>query len=502
MSSQHINMIGLLDHPPDEVRQLFGAMGELPVATIFVEPEVWKPAVDPVMTRLSLKVRWWQLGTDTDTSFVNFPDLEQTLGEILDVFNRFGQKINLGVPWRSIDETPDAYAPPWSFLSYVAEPPLTADEMPQYMPDKAASRAKRWLILKPLPKSQYSLETRARDLVARMLTAKIEHVDSVFIPDPFDPESGLMHGDGTPDKMLLPWRTTAMMLAGTRSIGSITLPNGSFNQIFAKDDQAVMVMWNDRLTRETVYLGPNVDVIDVWGRKTRPINVTDKDFVRQQIEVGRLPIFVTGVDPAIARWRMAFRFEQERIASIFGREQAVYYSFTNGFKQGVGGSIDLHTPSVWQAAPTKLYFKLATNKEHRQRLTVTLEPETSAGPQPVRIDFQLTASRTQKFSIYRTLYVGLGDITVEVTTRLDEHGNLVIEQLLTNSTDRFLSFNCLLATEKRRRERRHIFNCGRGATTVVFIFPDGKELIGDTLWLRVEEIDGPRILNHQFIAHP
>lgn len=509
MSSHHINMVGLLDIAPKEVRQLFGNKEELPVATIFVEPAVWKPAVDPVMTRLSLKVRWWQLGTDGDTtfvngdtSFVNFPDLQKTLGEILEGFNRFGQRINLGVPWRSVDETPAAHAPPWAFLSYVADPPLTADELSRYMPRQGASTAKLWLILKPLPKTEYSLETRVRDLVARMLSAKTERVDGVFVPNPFDSESGLMNKDGTPGKMLLPWRTTAMMTSGAQSLGSITLPNGSSNQIFVKGNQAVMVVWNDAPTRETIYLGPYVEVTDVWGRKTKPSEVTDNDFVRQQLEVGRLPIFVTGVDPSIARWRMSFRFEQERVASVFGREQAVYYSFANSFEQGVGGSIQLHTPKVWQAAPTNVFFKLAANDDQRRRLDVTLEPETSAGPQPIRVDFELTAARTHKFSIYRTMHVGLGDIVVEATTRLDEHGNLVVEQQLVNNTDRFVSFNCLLSTNKRRRERRQIFNRGRGATAIVFIFPNGKDLIGDTFWLRVEEIDGPRILNHQVIAHP
>ncbi|MBP89433.1 MAG: hypothetical protein CMJ64_22435 [Planctomycetaceae bacterium] len=502
LSSDDIKMIGMLDTPPAEVRQLFGNKEELPVASIFVEPELWQPAVDPVMTRLSLKVRWWQLGADNDTSFVNFPNLEETLGEIRQGFNRFGQQINLGIPWRSIDETPTAQSPPWSFLSYVAKPALTANEMSAYLPSPNASRAKRWLVLEPLAKSEYSLETRARDLVARMLAAKMERVDGMFVPDPFDPEHGLMNQDGTPGKMLLPWRTTAMMLAGAKSLGSITMPNGSSNQIFTKGDQTVMVLWNDEPTNEVIYLGSDVWIVDVWGRKKRPREVPAEDFVRQEIKVGRMPVFVTGVDPAIARWRMAFHFEQDRIASVFGQEQAIYYRYTNAFDQGVGGMIELHTPDVWQAASQSTHFKLSANEVLRRRMDLTLEPNANAGPQDIRIDFQLTAVRTYKFSIYRTLHVGLGDILVELTTRLDEHGNLVVEQRLINNTDRFVSFNCMLSTQKRRRERRQVFNRGRGATTIVFAFPNGEELLGDTLWLRVEEIDGSRILNHQVIASP
>lgn len=502
LSSENIQMVGMLNTPPDEDLNMSGNKKEFAIAKFFDDPELWQPAVDPVMTRLSFMVRWWQLGADDDTSFVNFPNLQEALGKIRQGFNRFGQQINLGMPWRSIDEMPNFQSPPWAFLSYIATPALTADAMSVYLPSPGASPAKCWLILEPLAKSEYSLETRIRDLVARMLAAKIEHVDAMFVPDPFDPEHGLMNKDGTPGKMLLPWRTTAMMLAGAESLGSITMPNGSSNQIFAKGDQAVMAVWNDESTNELIYLGPDIHVVDVWGRRKRPREVREGDFVRQEIKVGRMPVFVTGVDSAIARWRMSFHFERDRIASVFGQEQTIYYRYANAFNQGVGGRIEVHTPDVWQAASQRTHFKLSANEILRRRIDLTLDPNATAGPQDLRIDFQLTAARTHRFSIYRTLHVGLGDILVDVTTRLDENGTLIVEQRLINNTDRFVSFNCMLSTQKRRRERRQVFNRGRGATTIVFGFPDGEELLGDTLWLRVEEIDGSRILNQQVIATP
>jgi len=501
MSARQINMIGLLDQPPQSVRKLFDEQSKLPVASVFAEPEVWRPAVDPVMTRLSLKIRWWQLGGDRDTSFVNFPNLEETLGTIREGFNRFGQQLNIGIPWRSIEETPVSKNPPWSFLSYVATPSLTSEEMSLYMSTEPRTDAKRWLIMEPLAKSHYSLETRARDLVARMLTAKIQQADGVFVPDPFDAEHGLMSEDGEPGTMLLPWRTTAMMLADATYVGSIRLPHGSPNQIFARGDEAVMVVWNEEPIDEVIYLGEQVQQIDIWGSKRRPRDVKEDGYIRQEIKVTRLPTFITGVDPQIALWRMQFQFDEERIASVFGQEQSVSYSFSNTFDQGVGGTVKLDIPEVWDASQQSVTFKLSANERLQRGFRVTLQPSASSGDQPIRIDFEITASRAYKFSIYRTLAVGLGDIIVDLTSRLDEHGNLIIEQQLTNATDQFVSFNCNLMTSKRRRERQQLFNRGRGTTTVLFMFPNGEELLGETMWLKVEEIDGPRILNHQIIAH-
>ncbi|MEX0820330.1 MAG: hypothetical protein WD070_12090 [Pirellulaceae bacterium] len=501
MSARKINLVGMLDEPPPAVRDLFGEQNKLPVASVFVEPEVWLPAVDPVMTRLSLKIRWWQLGGDRDTSFVNFPNLEETLGGIRQEFNRFGRQINLGVSWRAIDETPFSTKPPWSFLSRVANPPLTADEMSRSMSNEPRTDAKHWLILDPLPKSRYGLETRVRDLVSRMLTAKIQQADGIFVPDPFDADTGLMMEDGSPGELLLPWRTTAMLLADATYLGNIHLPNGSSNEIFTRGDEAVMIVWNEEPVDEVIYLGEQVQQFDVWGSKRRPREIETDGFFRQEVKVTRLPTFITGLDPQIARWRMQFQFDEDDIASVFGQEQRVSYSFSNTFDQGVGGTVKLHLPEVWDAPQESATFKLSTRERHRRGFRVALQPSASSGEQPVRIDMEITASRAYKFSIYRTLTVGLGDIVVDLTSRLDEYGNLIIEQRLTNTTDKFVSFNCNLTTSKRRRERQHIFNLGRGTTTVRFLFPDGEELLGETMWLRVEEIDGPRTLNHQIIAH-
>ena len=71
----------------------------------------------------------------------------------------------------------------------------------------------------------------------------------------------------------------------------------------------------------------------------------------------------------------------------------------------------------------------------------------------------------------------------------------------TGTSERFVSFNCLLFAPDRRRERRQVFHLGQGRTTNIFVLPNGRELIGRTLWVRAEEIGGSRILNHHIVAH-
>jgi hypothetical protein len=496
LNAQGIELVGMLDRPPATMRDMFGQSDLLPIAEVFKEPQVWHPAIDPVMTRLSLKVRWWQLGADRDTSFVNFPGLEQKVREIRDGLNRFGSEVNLGLAWRSIDETPVIDQPPWSFLNYTADPPLTEDELGAYLAAESVEPVRRWIGVEPLRAERYSLKIRARDLVVRMLAAKVAQAEGVFVPDPFDPDHGLMDEDGSPGKLLLPWRTTALAVSNAQYLGSINLPQGSRNHVFLKNNRAVMFVWNDRPVREVLYLGEDVKQRDLWGR-SRPTRVVESDGIRkQEIHVDTLPVIITGLNPHIAKWRMAFRYETAELASVFGQDQLANFRFTNTFPTGVSGKMTLHPPlRVWEVDPRVVQFKLASGKQQRAGVHVVLGANATSGRQAVPVRVELTADRTYAFVIYRDIHVGLGDVEIEMSASLDELGNLIVQQHLTNKTDEFVSFNCLLFVPGRRRERRQVFNLARGRTTNVFVLPQGSELVGRTLGLRAEEIGGARILN-------
>ena len=104
-------------------------------------------------------------------------------------------------------------------------------------------------------------------MVQRLLAAKIAGAEAIFIERPFDPASGLLYEDGSPTELLLPWRTTALALAGTEYLGSLQLPAGSTNHVFARGDDVVMVVWNTEQVEEVVDLGQDIEQTDVWGRR-------------------------------------------------------------------------------------------------------------------------------------------------------------------------------------------------------------------------------------------
>ncbi|UUO06499.1 hypothetical protein M4951_24525 [Blastopirellula sp. J2-11] len=505
LKKNHIEMIALVDKPPADIRYLFGESENLLVASIFAEPILWRPYLEPVMTRLSLKVRYWQLGSDEDVSFVGYRNLIEKLSQIHAELKKSGQDIRLGVPWRWMAETPAARKLPWDFLAYSIIPqngdvneviPLTKNELASYL-DRSAGATQRFVTIYPLARSKYTTNERARDLLEKMLAAKIHHAEAVFIPRPFDREYGLMNEDGSPSELLLPWRTTAQMVSGATYLGQLELPQDSNNHVFTRDGATTMVIWNDRPVTETLYLGDSVEVVDLWGRRVTP---TQEEH-RQVIEVGPIPIFVVGMNESVAKMRMSCQFDPNVLSSNFGIPQRLKLSTKNEFPQSLSGVIRIVGPDVWEITPDVTPFKLSLGGEYVNMLSILLRNDASSGYQRVRLDFEIEADKTYKFSVYRRILIGSGMLSVEASSRLDKAtGDLIVEAELLKQDDEFSTFDCMLFAPGRKRMQLRVTNMSRGRKLITYRIPQGSDLIGANLLLQIREIGGVRIFNHRILA--
>ena len=508
LGQQGIELVGLLAEPPHPggTRQPADDSSRSPLsaAEVFAsDPKTWYPSLEPVMSRMATRVRWWQLGDDQDTSFVDCPNLAGKIARVKTELDRIGRDVNLGMGWRWIDELPQAAqaAAPWRFVSLSADPPLTHHELATYLDASQQGKLRRWVVIEPLAKDDYPIDVRATDLVRRMIAAKIHGADAIFCPDPFGTERGLLGDDGTPGELLFTWRTTARTLGGATYLGSLQLPNGSPNQIFARGDDVVMVVWNDPQagappTEEILYLGEDVRQIDLWGHSVRP---TEQDH-RQVIRVGQLPSFVTGIHGPITRWRLDFVLAENKIPSLSNHPQKNSLRLKNHFARGVVGRVTLVAPEGWKLDPGQTNFALAGGEQFEQGFEITLPPNASSGRQPVRADFEVEAERSYRFSVYRYLDVGPGDVSIEIVTRLSDQGELEVQQRLVNQGKDPVSFRCQLFAPNRRRLHAQVIGLRPGRDDQLYRLADGQQLIGQTLWLRAEEIGGPRVLNYRFQA--
>ncbi len=499
LSLRRIQPVGLLNDPPTTLRRKFAA-NWTGISEVFTQsPSFWSAWLDPVLAKYSSTVQYWQLGDDRDGSFVGIQNLPETLTAIKRQFDRIGRDTHIGVHWNTDVPLPQDKKLSRSFLSYEQKskrPPLksASNQIPKTASD-------RWVLLRPLSKSQHTTKERGEDLVKRMVAAKMTNPEAIFAEDVLDEECGLLNPDGSPTLLFLPWRTTALALRGAKYLGSLQLPAGSRNFLFQREGQkdVVMFIWNDQPVTETVYLGDATEVtaINLWGEQTRL--AIDPDSGRQILSVGPMPLVISGCSEPIARWRLAMQFETGRLASTTGvhRENILGQ---NTFAQGVSGTVALNVPSEWEVEPRAFPLQAGRGESFRLPLQITLPPNATLGTERMAMDVEIDADRKYRFRVYRRLEVGLGDVEMIVTDRQMENGVLEIEQTLINKTAPLesLDFECSLFIPSAKRQKKLIIKQGAGQSVKRYFVPNAQALKGQELWLCAEQTNGRRVLNYRW----
>ena len=220
LSSQRIESVGILCSPPDDVAAQIGDAPHLTAADIFsTETQVWYPLLEPVLTRLALQIRWWQLGQDGDFSFVGYPAAFAAMrSEGATAGTRPGGSRRPGL--ERAERNAARSSAGVGVLALSASPPLTQQELAEYLPALGGRSSRRWDCVQPLERGEYPTHVRASDLIYRMLSAKMHGAEGIFVSDPISTSHGLMNDDGTPGELLLPWRTTALALAGPNTLAA------------------------------------------------------------------------------------------------------------------------------------------------------------------------------------------------------------------------------------------------------------------------------------------
>ncbi|MGD9635334.1 MAG: hypothetical protein AB7G28_01035 [Pirellulales bacterium] len=527
LGASNIEVIGVIDHPPagSELGDRMGLNASI-ADLLALDQATWLPALDPVMSRLSMRLRFWQLGDDQDMSLVGDPKLPQKMSELRERLFRFGQQVKLGVPWvwdAAIMPPQDAT---WEFEQLMPDPKLSLKKFEAFVAQPRRGKIKRWLTIEPPPRHESSdekidelaaLNARATQFVRKIVAAKEHGIDAILISRPFDDHVGLMRSNGMPAELLLPWRTSAAMLGGSKYIGSVQLPNGSENRNFLRPDgKVVMVVWSGSPEEETLFLGNDVQQIDIWGGTT-PLKVRDHE---QTVRVGPVPSFVIGVNEPILRWRMALAFKDDHVESIFAKPHPNAVHFRNYFPQGVGGTIaivaertDHNRPGAenegsegllrdnerWTFDPPEGTISLSANESATFPFDVRLK-NAIFGEQPVRVDFVVDADEKYYFSVYRKMWVGSGTISVDFQTHLEKDGSLVVEQIMKNTAPQPVDFKCFLYAKGYRRQRAQVYRLGATPDRTTYRFRNGATLVGKELTLEAEEIGGERVLKCRFMV--
>ncbi|GAA5507217.1 NEW3 domain-containing protein [Novipirellula caenicola] len=499
-----IQTIGLLDVPPESQVPLFDIRGRRDVVAsqLFRDSRVWQPLLEPVMTRLTLKVKMWQLGGNQDYSFLDRSHLQESIAEIATGLQGYGQPIEVAIcwPWTERDLMPSETS--WNAVQRSSDPELTADELDEYLRleelQGGSNGPRTWVVVEPIEQSRYDRNARILDLAKRMAVVRKHRVQAAFVSEPRDPERGLLNADGRPEEMLLPWRTTSLMIGDLRQMGSLRLRSKAENIVFAGANRAVVMLWSPLPCEELIYLGDQVQVVDIWGRR-QPLELVEVEGqVAHRVEIGPRPIFIAGADPTLLAFRMSVEVEQEQVDSLLGQTQPVDVTFTNPTREGLGGSLSVLAPEHWSFNEPSIPWELQAGKSATLQFNLVLGNSAKVGKYEIPLRFEHQSIPSKKFTVYRDLTVGPIGLRIETETRLLADNQLRVEIEMTNDSNVTQAYDCMLFPQGGRQYQRRFITVKPGETVRrEFYWDDAESLLGKTMLLRAGEQDGKRILNYE-----
>jgi len=520
------------------------------------DAKTWYPSIEPVLARLATEIRFWQIGDDRDPGWIGCRDLPAAVSRVKTELDRIGQDVNVGIAWKLGEplpatvnngagsreqgagskergaRTPCSLLPARCFFSLPCDAAMSDAELAARLDATASPGVARWLAIDALPREGHSADDRIVHLIGRVVTAKLHGAEGIYFAHPFDPERGLVGRDGSPSELFLPWRTAALMLGGAPYVGDIDLPGGGRMQCFggapgtpsrgryvglitgggARGQRPeVRGQTSDLrpLTSGLLCLGDHVQACDLWGHVTplgengdithlgaapsRPSGqMSDVPVFSQQ-----LPIFLSGLDGPLTEWQLGLAFTPKSLPSIPNAIEPVALSLKNTLPQAVSGRVRITPPQNWFIAPQVAEFHLEPGATWTLPLEVALPNDVIAGRQIVPLEFDLQAERTYHFTAYRPIEVVLGEVALEAAARLNAQGELEVRQTFSNRGKQPLHFRCELLAPDRRRQATEIFVQASAKSECDYRLPDGRDLLGKSLWLRAEETDGPRVLNYR-----
>ena len=506
-----IATVGRLDHPPTAgdggaERALVASTIDHSAAAYFRDQSIWKPQLESVMTRLTLKVRTWQLGSDFDFSFLESGRLKEQIASISVGLQGFGQPLRIALPWPWLERTLPPSQISWDAFVRGGTPPLAPGELDEALEQadrETSAGAETWITLSLLDADRYSRDDRITDLVRRMAAVRSHRVTAAYVGEPMKADGKFLRPDGRPDELYLPFRTTARLIGNLRNVGHLQMRGGSENLVFAGDDSAVWMIWSDRQTTERLYLGGDPKIINVWGRVSDIAMDVSEGHPKHVLNVGPVPQFVVGADPFLLAFRMGVRLSDTHLDALLNRRQKLTVQFSNPQRQSLLGQMSIRPPLGWQMDQESFQWEAIPVTASTITAPVVLTNTAKIGDYEIPIRFDLETDPPRAMTVYRNVSVGPTGLTVNAITRRLPGGRLRVTVEMTNLSDQPQAYDCLLFPPPGRRYERREINVEPGKTvTRSFFWYDADSLVGRKMLLRAIEQNGDRVLNYPITVTP
>ena len=266
-----------------------------------------------------------------------------------------------------------------------------------------------------------------------------------------------------------------------------------------------MVVWNDLATSdnpvlETLYLGNAPETIDVWGR----IIVPEQLGTEQIIPVTQMPIFVTGLNIDVVRFRLSMQTHVNTISAVPNQRHVIPFSYRNDTAVPISIQItpQMPRPRDWTITPPTQTLNLDPGREGESEFVLTLLPSGDTGRRLFKYNVRITGINAPEFAVYDEMMIGNPDVYFEFVSRMTETGEIELIKTFINNTEDVFTYNLRLTIPNRPPHSALLRQRGFGRVERTYMIPRGQALLtsGVTeMILRVEPRNDGGVLGEPMV---
>lgn len=477
---------------PPEVAAAAGssALSRLPR----MDSALWKPQLAYLVARHANHLDRWQFGADGRDDFATDALHRRAYDMVYAAFASLIHDPDVAMPWPATFEA-DRGLPATVAVGLPAE--VLPEQVGMFVQDTRDRGGQRLsMTLFALDEHQGRVAV-LRDYFQRIVMAAAAGTERIDLPMPFE--------GGQPTEMLLVMRTVQQSLSGTAYRGRLNVHDMAEAHLFEHNGRGVMALWNKSKDGASlpvrINLGGRPTMVDVWGNRTplRPaVNASEPGQIH--LTLGEMPVFIDGVDPSVALFRVSVVLDNPMLESQF-QPHTRKLNFTNTFPDFVSGTVRLAVPAGWSVTPTSFTFNLNPGETFSREIQLELPYNTLAGAKVMEATFEMAGIVPARFAVPVDLMLGLNEVGLQ-TIAMREGSDVVVQVLITNYGQRNINYNAFALFPGQARQERLVTDLGPGRTAVRrFRFPAPELPANSQRKIRVglREVEGTRILNDEVV---
>ncbi len=450
MTNKEIRAVAVLDRPPPTLQNKFPGDTGSNIVNALDQPALWQPMLDPILQRVALHVREFQIGWDHEVSTLHDNKLLSILQNIRTKLNAYEPEAKITLPCNITDKEVTAQPSLINRFQLNAIPSLNAKEIESYNEQLTRLAENRWVTLEALNSRTYGDESAILDLTEKMLAI----TRSAFAVGYFNSNNNdeIFDEYGQPGMMYLPIRNLANWLRDCDQLEDIRLSNHHSAVLIHQSGKTHLLVLpaEEGAGTNRYWLGQDLLASDVWGRPfTLEVDeaATGKPIILPNC---RWPVFIKNVNRSLIQWQSAVELSSKDIVMTTTSSVPLAVEVANPETNNAVGSIKIVAPNLIRDSSVDVRFNNSSKETKIAKADILLRSDVAEGEVPVKLIINVEAPESFSFELQRTLHVGLPGVRISSKTQVSKLGDLIIDVTIENQSSTPKSFDMLLFVQKGR----------------------------------------------------